>query len=94
MNKSIAIAKLALMSLMICFSIVYTVVNHTSSANRVQALPQPYYLGEGIQYFPTGPKFRLSKEAAGVKAYRDEQNELQQTSYETTIEPELTSVTE
>ena len=35
-------------------------------------LPSPYYLHDDIQYFPSGPEFKLSKEAAALKAYKDE----------------------
>lgn len=38
-----------------------------------QTLPSGYYLQDDIQYFPAGPEFKLSKEAAAMKAYRDEQ---------------------
>ena len=38
----------------------------------VQTLPSPYYLQDDIQYFPSGPEFKLSKEAAALKAYKDE----------------------
>lgn len=37
-----------------------------------QTLPSPYYLQDDIQYFPAGPEFKLSKEAAALKAYSDE----------------------
>ncbi len=37
-----------------------------------QTLPSPYYLQDDIQYFPSGPEFKLSKEAAALKAYKDE----------------------
>ena len=33
-----------------------------------QTLPSPYYLQDDIQYFPAGPEFKLSKEAAALKA--------------------------
>ena len=33
-----------------------------------QTLPSPYYLMDDIQYFPAGPEFKLSKEAAALKA--------------------------
>jgi hypothetical protein len=39
-----------------------------------QTLPSPYYLTDDIQYFQTGPKFKLSQEAAAMKAYRESQN--------------------
>ena len=40
-----------------------------------QTLPSPYYLHDDIQYFPSGPEFKLSKEAAAQKAYKDELSE-------------------
>lgn len=38
-----------------------------------QTLPSPYYLTDDVQYFPPGPEFKLSREAAAMKAYREEQ---------------------
>jgi hypothetical protein len=40
-----------------------------------QTLPSAYYLQDDIQYFPAGPEFKLSKEAAAQKAYRREMAE-------------------
>ena len=40
-----------------------------------QTLPSPYYLQDDIQYFPAGPEFKLSKEAAALKAYKKEQGD-------------------
>ena len=37
-----------------------------------QTLPSPYYLQDDIQYFPSGPEFKLAKEAAALKAYKKE----------------------
>lgn len=37
-----------------------------------QTLPSGYYLQDDIQYFPAGPEFKLSKEAAALKEYRNE----------------------
>ncbi len=42
-----------------------------------QTLPSGYYLHDDIQYFPAGPEFKLSKEAAAMKAYREEQAEIE-----------------
>jgi len=39
-----------------------------------QTLPSPYYLADDIQYFPPGPEFKLSREAAAQKAYQAELN--------------------
>jgi len=40
-----------------------------------QTLPSAYYLQDDIQYFPAGPEFKLSKEAAALKAYKKEMGE-------------------
>jgi hypothetical protein len=42
-----------------------------------QTLPSPYYLTDDVQYFPPGPEFILSREAAAMKA-RAEEEALQQ----------------
>lgn len=33
-----------------------------------QTLPSPYYLHDDVQYFPAGPEFKLSREAAALRA--------------------------
>jgi hypothetical protein len=38
-----------------------------------QTLPSPYYMLDDVQYFPAGPEFKLSREAAALKAYKLEQ---------------------
>jgi hypothetical protein len=38
-----------------------------------QTLPSGYYLNDDVQYFPPGPEFKLSKEAAAMKTYKEEQ---------------------
>ena len=35
-----------------------------------QTLPSPYYMQDDVQYFPAGPEFKLSNEAAAMKAYQ------------------------
>jgi hypothetical protein len=35
-----------------------------------QTLPSPWYIYDDIQYFAPGPEFKLSREAAAMKAYR------------------------
>jgi hypothetical protein len=35
-----------------------------------QTLPSPYYMSDDVQYFPAGPEFKLSNEAAAMKAYQ------------------------
>ncbi len=38
-----------------------------------QTLPSPYYLQDDVQYFPTGPQFKLSNEAAAMRARAEEE---------------------
>ena len=38
-----------------------------------QTLPSAYYLEDDVQYFAPGPEFKLSREAAAMKAYNAEQ---------------------
>ncbi len=34
-----------------------------------QTLPSPYYQEDDVQYFPAGPEFKLSNEAAAMEAF-------------------------
>lgn len=38
-----------------------------------QTLPSPYWQDDDVQYFPAGPEFKLSREAAAMKAFKEEQ---------------------
>jgi len=39
-----------------------------------QTLPSPYYMQDDVQFFPAGPEFKLSREAAALQAQQaDEQ---------------------
>ncbi len=38
-----------------------------------QTLPSPYYMDDDVQYFAPGPEFKLQREAAAMKAYKEEQ---------------------
>ncbi len=38
-----------------------------------QTLPSGFYLQDDVQYFPPGPEFKLSREAAAMKTYAEEQ---------------------
>ncbi len=38
-----------------------------------QTLPSPYYMSDDVQYFAPGPEFKLAREAAALKAAREEQ---------------------
>ncbi len=40
-----------------------------------QTLPSPYYQLDDIQYFPPGPEFKLSREAAAQKAFSESKAE-------------------
>jgi hypothetical protein len=42
-----------------------------------QNLPSGYYLSEQLQYYPPGPQFKLTEEAAAQKAYRETQAQQQ-----------------
>ena len=44
-----------------------------------QTLPSPYYLSDDVQYYAPSTEFKLSREAAAMKAYKSEQ-ELQQST--------------
>ena len=37
-----------------------------------QTLPSPYYQSDDIQFFPSGPEFKLAREAAALKEYQAE----------------------
>ncbi len=37
-----------------------------------QTLPSPHYIQDDVQYFAPGSEFKLSKEAAAMKAYAAE----------------------
>ena len=38
-----------------------------------QTLPSGYYIEDDVQYFAPGPEFKLSREAAAMKAYKAEE---------------------
>ena len=40
-----------------------------------QTLPSPYYLQDDVQYFPSGPEFKLSREAAALQAARAQEKQ-------------------
>ncbi|HWB08811.1 MAG TPA: hypothetical protein VG826_06295 [Pirellulales bacterium] len=37
-----------------------------------QTLPSPYWQSDDVQYFPPGPEFKLSREAAAQKAFKQD----------------------
>jgi hypothetical protein len=57
-----------------------------SDVGDIQATPDHYLTDGNIQYFPVVPKFKLSKEAAEMKAKREAHEKLPPTSTETTNE--------
>lgn len=38
-----------------------------------QTLPSPWYHTDDVQYFAPGPEFKLTREAAAMKAYKAEE---------------------
>ena len=61
----------ALLSLGICGVLATTVGCQVDMAG--QTLPSPWYQTDDIQYFPPGPEFKLSREAAAQKAFKADQ---------------------
>jgi hypothetical protein len=61
----LGLASLALAALVACTGCQLDVAGQT--------LPSPYYLQDDIQYFPAGPEFQLTNEAAAMKAYAAEE---------------------
>ncbi len=49
--------------------LVVTAATGCQSDYAGQTLPAPYWLQDDIQYFPPGPEFKLSREAAALKEY-------------------------
>lgn len=39
-----------------------------------QTLPSPYYQQDDVQYFPAGPEFKLSNEAAAMEAFETQRH--------------------
>jgi hypothetical protein len=60
---------------MLCGAALATAVTATGCQVSVngQTLPSPYYIYDDVQYFPPGPEFKLSEEAALMKAYHADQ---------------------
>jgi hypothetical protein len=38
-----------------------------------QILPSPWYMGDDVQYFPSGSEFKHAEEAAVMKEYAEQQ---------------------
>ena len=60
-------------ALFLCFALLITAAS-TGCQTSIggQTLPSAYFLGDDIQYFPQGPQFKLSREAAALKAARED----------------------
>ena len=60
--------RVALFGLMAC-----TAIGTTGCQMDVggQTLPSPYYITDDVQYFPPGPEFKLSREAAAMKQFNE-----------------------
>lgn len=51
-------------------SLLLAVVGSTGCQSSIggQTLPSPYYMADDVQFFAPGPEFKLSNEAAAMKA--------------------------
>ena len=66
------------LSLMLCGATIVGAFSLSGCQVSVggQTLPSPYFLEDDIQYFPKGPEFKLSREAAALKEARAENSAL------------------
>lgn len=57
------------LSLLLCGAAIVSAFATTGCQMSIggQTLPSAYYLKDDIQYFPKGPEFKLSREAAALK---------------------------
>jgi len=62
------------LSLIVCLAMIVGAFAMTGCQVSVggQTLPSGYFLRDDIQYFPKGPEFKLSREAAALKEARAE----------------------
>ena len=64
-------------ALSLCGAVVLAASTMLSTGCQIdvagQTLPSPYYMQDDIHYAPAGPEFKLSNEAAAMKAYEAEQ---------------------
>ena len=60
------------LSFIVCAAAIVGSVASTGCQVSVggQTLPSAYFLKDDIQYFPKGPEFKLSREAAALKEAR------------------------
>ena len=61
-------------TLLLCAAMLLAVISTTGCQVSVggQTLPSAYFLQDDIQYFPKGSEFKLSREAAALKAARED----------------------
>ena len=61
-------------ALFLCAAMLLATMSTTGCQVSVggQTLPSAYFLQDDIQYFPKGPEFKLSREAAALKAARED----------------------
>ena len=60
------------LSLVLCGASILGAVASTGCQSSIggQTLPSAYFIRDDVQYFPKGPEFKLSREAAALKAAR------------------------
>ena len=60
------------LTLALCCAALFSTLAMTGCQVSIggQTLPSPYFLKDDIQYFPKGPEFKLSREAAALKEAR------------------------
>jgi hypothetical protein len=54
------------LAMVVCFGLTGCMGEYSG-----QNLPSPYYLGSQLQYYPSGPEFKLTQEAAAQKQFRE-----------------------
>ncbi|MEM6470388.1 MAG: hypothetical protein AAF802_12600 [Planctomycetota bacterium] len=57
-------------SLAVFAGVVMAAATGCQSSINGQTLPSPYYLQDDVQYYPSGPEFKLPREAAALQAAR------------------------
>ena len=63
---------------MLCGAMIAAALTMTGCQVSIggQTLPSAYFLEDDIQYFPKGPEFKLSREAAALKEARAENSSI------------------
>ncbi len=64
--------KLALAALSV-FGLCFTLTGCQTTVGG-QTLPSAYYLKDDVQYFPTGPEFKLSNTVQAIEQYKLDQS--------------------